>query len=110
MVWEVRERFKTDETYIYLWLIHVDVWQKPKQYCKAIILQLKINKSKTKHKKWAIHFCLFTLLSVFFVLYFYLNLLFIFFFCLAQWLHKVTIYLLIGGRSILNWSLTQISV
>ena len=26
-----------------LWLIHVDVWQKPTQYYKAIILQLKIN-------------------------------------------------------------------
>ena len=24
-----------------LWLMHVDVWQKPTQYCKAIILQLK---------------------------------------------------------------------
>ena len=24
---------------IHLWLIHVDVWQKPRQYCKAIILQ-----------------------------------------------------------------------
>ena len=31
-------------TYVYLWLIHVDVWQKPTQYCKEIILQLKINK------------------------------------------------------------------
>ena len=30
-------------SYVYLWLIHVDVWQKPTQYCKAIILQLKIN-------------------------------------------------------------------
>ena len=30
--------------YVYLWLIHVDVRQKPAQYCKAIILQLKINK------------------------------------------------------------------
>ena len=30
-------------TWVYLWLIHVDVWQKPIQYCKAIILQLKIN-------------------------------------------------------------------
>ena len=29
--------------YVYLWLIHVDVWQKPTQYCKVIILQLKIN-------------------------------------------------------------------
>ena len=25
-------------------MIHVEVWQKPTQYCKAIILQLKINK------------------------------------------------------------------
>ena len=24
----------------YLWLIHVDVWEKPTQYFKAIILQL----------------------------------------------------------------------
>ena len=30
-------------TYVYLWLIHVDVWQKPTQHCKAIILQLKIS-------------------------------------------------------------------
>ena len=27
-----------------LWLINGDVWQKPTQQCKAIILQLKINK------------------------------------------------------------------
>ena len=27
-----------------IWLIHGDIWQKPKQYCKATILQLKINK------------------------------------------------------------------
>ena len=26
-----------------LWLIQVDVWQKPTQYSKAIIFQLKIN-------------------------------------------------------------------
>ena len=25
-------------TYVCLWLIHVDVWQKQTQYCKAIIL------------------------------------------------------------------------
>ena len=31
-----------------LWLIHVDVWQKPIQYCKTIILQLKMNKLKPK--------------------------------------------------------------
>ena len=33
-------------TCVYLWLIHVNVWQKPEQYCKAIILQLKLNKLK----------------------------------------------------------------
>ena len=33
---------------IYLWLIHVVVWQKPIQYCKAIILYLKISKLKKK--------------------------------------------------------------
>ena len=27
--------------YIHLWLIYVYIWQKPTQYCKAIILQLK---------------------------------------------------------------------
>ena len=41
--WEVGRRSKGEETYVYLWLIHVDVWQKPTQYCKAIILQLKMN-------------------------------------------------------------------
>ena len=30
-------------TYVYLWLTRVDVWQKPTQCCKAIILQLKTN-------------------------------------------------------------------
>ena len=29
------------EAKVYLWLIHVDVCQKPTQFCKAIILQLK---------------------------------------------------------------------
>ena len=28
-------------TYVCLWLIHVDVWQRPTQYCKAITSQLK---------------------------------------------------------------------
>ena len=35
-------RFKRVGTYVYLWLIHVHVSQKATQYCKAIILQLKI--------------------------------------------------------------------
>ena len=46
MGWGVGGSFKREGTYVYLWLIHVDVWQKPTQYCKAIILQLKINKFK----------------------------------------------------------------
>ena len=35
-------------TYVYLWLAHVDVWQKPTQFCKAIILQFKVNKFNKK--------------------------------------------------------------
>ena len=31
---------------MYLQLIHADAWQRPTQYCKATILQLKINKVK----------------------------------------------------------------
>ena len=42
--WEMEGRFKREGIYVYLWLIHVDVWQKPTQHCKAIIFQLNINK------------------------------------------------------------------
>ena len=31
---EVGEGFRMGGTHVYLWLIHVDVWQKPSQYCK----------------------------------------------------------------------------
>ena len=48
MGWEVGERLKREGTYVYLWPIHVGIWQKPTQYCKAIILQLRINKFKKK--------------------------------------------------------------
>ena len=41
-------RLKREGTYVYLWLIYVDVWQKPTQYCKEIIRQLKINKLRKK--------------------------------------------------------------
>jgi len=37
----------SEGAYVYSWLIHVDVWQKSNQYCKAIILQLKINLKNT---------------------------------------------------------------
>ena len=39
---EVGGGFRMGETHAYLWLIHDDVWQKPSQYCTAIILQLKL--------------------------------------------------------------------
>ena len=40
-------------THVNPWLIHVNVWQKPLQYCKVISLQLiKINEKK----KEKIHF------------------------------------------------------
>ena len=36
-----------EHVYVYPWLIHVNVWQKPLQYCKVISLQLiKINGKK----------------------------------------------------------------
>ena len=38
---EMGVRFKSEGTYVDLWLIHVDVWQKPTKFRKAIILQLK---------------------------------------------------------------------
>ena len=31
-------------THVHPWLIHVNVWQKPPQYCKVISLQLKLKK------------------------------------------------------------------
>ena len=47
-VWEGR-------TWVYLWLILVDVWQKTTKFCKAIILQFnnlkKINLTKKKKLK-----------------------------------------------------------
>ena len=42
--------FKWEGTWVNLWLIHVDVWQKATQSCEALIIQLKIEKNK-------IHYC-----------------------------------------------------
>ena len=36
-------RLRTEETYVYLRLIHNVLWQKPTQYCQATILQSKTN-------------------------------------------------------------------
>ena len=38
---ETGGRFKREGMCVYLWLIHVEVWQKTAKFCKAIILQLK---------------------------------------------------------------------
>ena len=34
-------KLNIQKTHVHPWLIHVDVWQKPPQYCKVISLQLK---------------------------------------------------------------------
>ena len=47
MGWGVGRRAKREGIYGYLWLIYADVTQKPTQYCKAVILQIK-NKLKKK--------------------------------------------------------------
>ena len=36
--------------HVYLWLIYVDVWQEPLQYCKVVMLQLK--KKKKRILEW----------------------------------------------------------
>ena len=41
MGWKMGRGLRREGTCVYLWLIHVDVWQKPTQYYKAIVLQLK---------------------------------------------------------------------
>jgi len=43
-----REVQEEGSIYIYLWLTHVDEWQKPTQHCKAIILQLKFKNFKKR--------------------------------------------------------------
>ena len=39
--WEMEGRLKREGTYVYLWLIHVDIWQKPKQYCNYTSIKNK---------------------------------------------------------------------
>ena len=38
---KVGGRFRREGTHVYLWLIHVEIWQKTTKFCKAMILQLK---------------------------------------------------------------------
>ena len=39
-------------THVHTWLIHVDVWQRPPQYCSYP--SIKINKLIKKNNKWVI--------------------------------------------------------
>ena len=48
-VWDrgpVGGRLKKEGIYVYFWLIHIAVQQKPTHHCKATILQLKRKKEK----------------------------------------------------------------
>ena len=45
-------RLKKEGIYVYFWLIHIVVQQKPTQHCKAMILQLKKRK---KEKEWRVY-------------------------------------------------------
>ena len=51
--WDRGERWEGGSgwgTHVSPWLIHVNIWQKPLQYCKVIRLQLiKINEEKKKN-------------------------------------------------------------
>ena len=40
----VAGRLIRERTFVYLWLVHIAVEQKSTQYCKKIILQLKMKK------------------------------------------------------------------
>ena len=42
-------------THVNPWLIHVNVWQKPLQYCKVISLQLIKIKEKNNNKVGVVH-------------------------------------------------------
>ena len=50
---EMEERFKREGIYVYLWLIHVEIYRK-QQNCRK---QLSINKRLKKKKKAAQLFC-----------------------------------------------------
>ena len=45
---EMGGSFKREGTYVYLWLMHVDVWQITTKFCKALFLQFKNKLIKKK--------------------------------------------------------------
>ena len=50
--WEMGGRFRRRGTYVNLWLTHLDVWQRPTQYCEAVILQWNQFVLKNDKKKY----------------------------------------------------------
>ena len=49
--WQGGSRRRGRGTYVHLSLIHVDVWQKPTQYCKSNYSPIKIKLKKKERKK-----------------------------------------------------------
>ena len=49
------KRVQGGEHIVNPWLIHINVWQNPLQYCKVISLQLKLKKKKKKELKSWLH-------------------------------------------------------
>ena len=47
---EMGGRFKREGIYVYLWLIHVEVWQEKTKFCKAITLQVNDKLKKKDYK------------------------------------------------------------
>lgn len=50
--WGIGGKFQRERIYVYLWLIHIVVWQKSTHYCKAIILHLKKKGSSLVVQCW----------------------------------------------------------
>ena len=87
-------------THVHPWLIHVNVWQKPLQYCKIISLQLikikkkQTNKSKLKFPNYHLGLLLVLFLYLFLMSYFYcgkIYIIFTIFKSIVQW-HEVHSY------------------
>ena len=54
---EMGGRFKREGTYVYLWLFHVEVWQKTTKFCKAIIPQKKKKYINKKNHVFFMRWC-----------------------------------------------------
>ena len=42
MEWEVGWRLRREEIYVYIWLTHVEGWQKSSQHCNSLPIKNKI--------------------------------------------------------------------